>query len=408
MRIVITAMGAVTPIGFNVKEYWENLINGQCGINRITRFDPSNLPVKIAAEIKNFDSKTTLPHQILKSSSLFMRYACQAAEEAIFDANFDDNYDKSKIGIIMGTAMSGVSQITDTALNYPKSTTGKVSPHFVPSVLGNMAVAHISIKHNLKGIGFTINTACSSGTDSIMLASMLIKSGQANAILVMGGESIISPTVISSLAQAKALSRNNDDPKNASCPFDASRDGFVIGEGGGAILLESEEHANNRNAKIYAELKGCANCLDAYHITAPDPEGKGAANCMNLALKDAKLKPSDIGYINAHGTSTILGDKAETIAIKSVFKNNPPLCSSTKGATGHLMGAGGLTEIIACVKALNTQIIPPTLHLRNSDPECDLDYVANTARKADIWAAMSNSLGFGGQNSSIVITRYKV
>ena len=307
----------------------------------------------------------------------------------------------------MGTAMDGVTTVAQTQAAFD---TGKrVGPRFVPMTIGNIAAAQISIAHGIHGPSLTLNTACSAGGDAIMTAAMLLRSGEADAVLAVGGESILCPIVVSGLSQAKALSRRNDDPEQACRPFDIDRDGFVIGEGGGALLIETEEHALARGAKIHAVLAGYANTSDAHHVTAPCPDGEGASRCMKLALKKAGMQPSDIGYINAHGTSTPLGDKAETLAVKTVFggRESAPPMSSTKSATGHLMGAGGLTEAIACIKAIEEGVLPPTLHLAKPDPECDLDYVPNTARKAEINAAMSNSLGFGGQNSSLIVARYE-
>ncbi|MBD5558036.1 MAG: beta-ketoacyl-[acyl-carrier-protein] synthase family protein, partial [Desulfovibrio sp.] len=309
-------------------------------------------------------------------------------------------------GLTMGTALAGIAEASAGEAAFLASKTGKVSPHFVPMIIGNMAAAHMAIHYGVHGPGMTLETACSAGGDAVMTAAMLLRAGEADAMIVLGGENILCPSVVSSLAQAKALSRRNDEPKAASRPFDRDRDGFVIGEGGGALVLETLAHARARGAHILAELAGWGNSLDAHHITAPDPTGEGAAACMRAALRRAGLAPSDIGYVNAHGTSTGLGDIAETVALKKVFGgvDTAPPVSSTKGATGHLMGAGGITEIIACIMALREGILPPTLNLDTPDPQCDLDYVPRTAREAHVDAAMSNSLGFGGQNSSIIVT----
>lgn len=405
-RLVITGMGAITPIGQNVEDYWRNLIAGKCGVGPITRFDASRLPVRIAAEIHNFD-RELLPKAVARSASSFIQYAYAAAVEALTQSGIHVEKEGDRIGICMGTAMAGAHDIAQSGADYQNSSTGRISPHLVPKAIGNMAAAHLAIHFGIRGPGLTLNTACSAGSDAIMSAAMLMLSGEADSMIVMGGESILSPSVVSSLAQARALSRRNDDPLTASRPFDAGRDGFVIGEGGGAIVLETEEHALKRGAEILAELKSWANCLDSYHITAPDPSGNGAAACMRAAIDKAGITPDNIDYINAHGTSTQLGDKAETLAVKKVFNgfSTPPI-SSTKGSTGHLMGAGGLTELIACVRSMEEGIIPPTLNLESPDPECDLDYVPNKARKASVNIAMSNSLGFGGQNSSLIVARY--
>ena len=405
--LVITGMGAVTPVGIGVDAYWRALIVGACGIGRITRFDASGLPVQIAAELKGFDPVEHMPKTLARTMDPFMQFAFAAAEEALADSGLAIEPESDRIGIVMGTAMDGVTTVARTQEAYDAG--HRVGPRFVPMTIGNIAAAQIAIAHGIHGPSLTLNTACSAGGDAMMTAAMLLKTGEADAVLAVGGESILCPIVVSGLSQAKALSRRNDDPAHACRPFDLDRDGFVIGEGGGALVIETEEHALARGAKIHAVLAGYANTSDAHHVTAPCPDGAGAAACMQRALARAGMQPSDIGYINAHGTSTPLGDKAETLAVKAVFggRESAPPVSSTKSATGHLMGAGGLTEAIACIKAIQDGILPPTLHLDTPDPDCDLDYVPNAARKADISAAMSNSLGFGGQNSSIILSRYQ-
>jgi len=405
-KLVITGMGAVTPIGVGVPAYWQALTAGKCGIGRITRFDASDLPVQIAAELKDFDPAAYMPKTLARTMDPFMQYAFVAAEEALGDSGLDIAADPDRVGIVMGTAMDGVTTVAGTQAAYDAGK--RVGPRFVPMTIGNIAAAQISIAHGITGPSMTLNTACSAGGDAIMTAAMLLRTGEADAVLAVGGESILCPIVVAGLSQAHALSRRNDDPEQACRPFDADRDGFVIGEGGGALILETEEHARARGAHIYAELAGYANTSDAHHVTAPHPEGAGAAACMRRALKRAGLQPSDIGYINAHGTSTGLGDIAETQAVKAVFggRESAPPVSSTKSMTGHLMGAGGITESIACILAIRDGILPPTLHLAHPDPACDLDYIPNEARKTRITAAMSNSLGFGGQNSSLIFTQY--
>ena len=405
-KLVITGMGAVTPIGVGVPAYWQALTAGKCGIGRITRFDASDLPVQIAAELKDFDPAAYMPKTLARTMDPFMQYAFVAAEEALGDSGLDIAADPDRVGIVMGTAMDGVTTVAGTQAAYDAGK--RVGPRFVPMTIGNIAAAQISIAHGITGPRMTLNTACSAGGDAIMTAAMLLRTGEADAVLAVGGESILCPIVVAGLSQAHALSRRNDDPEQACRPFDADRDGFVIGEGGGALILETEEHARARGAHIYAELAGYANTSDAHHVTAPHPEGAGAAACMRRALKRAGLTPSDIGYINAHGTSTGLGDIAETQAVKAVFggRESAPPVSSTKSMTGHLMGAGGITESIACILAIRDGILPPTLHLAHPDPACDLDYIPNEARKTRITATMSNSLGFGGQNSSLIFTQY--
>ena len=405
--LVITGMGAVTPIGIGVAAYWEALKAGRCGVGPITRFDASGLPVQIAAELKGFDPGDHMPKALARTMDPFMQFAFAAAQEALGNSGLSVSGEPDRIGIVMGTAMDGVTTVAQTQSAFDAG--HRVGPRFVPMTIGNIAAAQIAIAHGIRGPSLTLNTACSAGGDAIMTAAMLLRTGEADAVLAVGGESILCPIVVSGLSQAKALSRRNDDPAHACRPFDLGRDGFVIGEGGGALIIETEEHALARGADIYAVLAGWANTSDAHHVTAPCPDGAGAAACMKRALERAGLPPAAIGYINAHGTSTPLGDKAETLAVQAVFGGHetaPPM-SSTKSATGHLMGAGGLTEAIACILAIRDGILPPTLHLENPDPECHLDYVPNQARRANIDSAMSNSLGFGGQNSSIVLSRYQ-
>ncbi len=404
-KIVVTGMGAVTPVGIGVDTYWKNITSGVSGIDTIKSFDTSDLAVQIAGEIKNFVPSDYLPKDLIRKTDPFMQYAYIAAEEAIKQSNIDIVPERT--GITMGTAMSGIATTAFTQDALSGASHKKVGPRFIPKILGNIAAANISIIYNIQGPSFTISTACSSGGDAINMACMCIQSGKADVMIAVGAESVLCPLVIYSLANAKALSRRNDTPKTASRPFDITRDGFVIGEGGGALVIETEAHALARGAKIYAEIKSCGNTSDAYHVTAPHPEGRGAIACMKQALSDAKLSPSDIGYINAHGTATNKGDAVEIEAIKNIFTDKLPFVSSTKGATGHMMGAGGITETIACIKTIETGIIPPTINLNEVDPECSgVDLVANTAKKAEINYAMSNAFGFGGQNSSVIVGKY--
>ena len=405
-RIVITGMGAVTPAGIGVDEYWKNITAGVSGIDTIKSFDPSELAVQIAGEIKDFNPADYLEKDLIRKTDPFMQYAYIAAVEAIKQSGIE--IEPERTGIVMGTAMSGVATTAFTQDALSGASHKKVGPRFIPKILGNIAAANIAIDYHIQGPSFTVSTACSSGGDAINTAVMCMQSGKADVMLAVGAESVLCPLVIYSLANAKALSRRNDDPKTASRPFDKTRDGFVIGEGGGALVLETEEHALARGAVIYGEVVGCGNTCDAYHVTAPHPEGVGAVSCMKQALADAGLKPSDIGYVNAHGTATHKGDAVETNAIKELFGDALPYVSSTKGATGHMMGAGGITETITCVKAIETGVLPPTINLNEVDEECaGIDFVANTAKKADIEYAMSNAFGFGGQNSSIIVGRYK-
>ena len=408
-RLVITGMGAVTPIGIGVETYWNNLIAGKCGVERITRFDPKESPVKIAAQVKNFNPDDFMTKKQSREMNLFMQYGYAAGEEALADGGIkEDTIPADRMGVVVGTAMAGGSIIAETQDGLSTGEHKKVSPRFVPKFIGNIAAAQIAIAKGYRGPSLTVSTACSSGADAISTAAMLLLAGEADAILVVGAEASLCPVVVAGLASAHALSTNNDNPQTASRPFDKTRDGFVFGEGGGALLLETEAHALARGAKIHAELMGFANCTDGYHVTAPHPEGIGAISCMDNAIKKAGLTPEDIGYINTHGTSTPMGDTIETNAIKSLFGDHAyqMAVTSTKGATGHMMGAGGVTETIACIKAVQEGVIPPTMNLNTPDDECDLNYVPNKAEKRDVRYAMTNAFGFGGQNSSLIIGRY--
>ncbi len=402
-RIVITGMGTVTPVGIGVDNFWKNITAGVSGINKISSFNPEELAVQIAGEVKDFSPADFMPKDLIRKTDPFMQYAYTAAGEALKMAKID--IDPKRTGITMGTAMSGIATIAFTQEALTGASHKKVGPRFIPKILGNVAAANIAIEYNIQGPSFTVSTACSSGGDAINTAAMCINSGKADVMLAVGAESVLCPLVIYSLANAKALSRNNENPEKASRPFDLARDGFVIGEGGGAILLETLEHAQKRGATIYGELLGCGNTCDAYHVTAPHPQGKGAAECMRLALSEAQLTPDKVGYVNAHGTATPKGDTVEIQAIKDIFGDNPPLVSSTKGATGHMMGAGGITEVITCVKAIETGVIPPTINLENPDDD-EIDFVPNKAKNASIEYAMSNAFGFGGQNSSIIVGKF--
>ncbi len=413
-KIVITGMGAVTPVGIGVENFWNGLITGVHGIGRITRFDASALPVQIAAEVKDFDATKYIPRKQAKEMDLFMQYGYVAADEALTDAGLNPEQPEERvvpaerIAIVVGTAFAGLGTIADTQDSISTGKHSKVSPRFVPKIIGNIAAAQIAIAKGFRGPSLTVSTACSSGADALSTGIMLINSGEADVVVCVGAEAATSPLNIMGLASAHALSTKNDTPEQASCPFDANRDGFVMGEGGGCIIIETEEHAKARNAHIHASIIGWANSTDGYHVTSPHPDGIGAIFCMQRCIEKAGIQPDAVDYINTHGTSTPKGDIIETKAIKSLFGEHASklAISSTKGSTGHMMGAGGITEAIACVKAVQEGMIPPTLNLEHPDPECDLDFVPNTARKQDIQIAMSNAFGFGGQNSSILLQKY--
>lgn len=403
-KLVITGMGAVTPIGIGVAEYWDNLMAGKTGIDYITTIDASDLPIRFAGEVSDFKAKDYIPRKKAGEMDRFMQMAYVAANEALAEVEIDPY----RTGITVGTALNGIRTITDTERSYLGSALKRVGPRFLPKSLGNVCASQIAIEHDLHGPSMTLNTACASGGDAISLAAMMLQSGFADMMVAVGAESATEPILIQSLASAKALSTRNDEPQKACRPFDIDRDGFVIGEGAGAIVIETEEHAKARGAKIYAELAGCGNNTDAYHPVTPRPDGEGEILCMKQAIEMAGINPSDIGYINSHGTATIKGDVAETDAVKNVFGEAVEnlVLNSTKGATGHMMGAGGITEVITCIKSIETGLIAPTLNLENPDPLCDLNYVSKVTVK-ELEYAMSNAFGFGGQNSSIIVGAYK-
>lgn len=407
-RLVITGMGAVTPIGIGVEDYWNNLTAGKCGVEKITRFDTTDLPVKIAAEVKGFEAEKYMPKKLTREMDIFMQYGYAAAMEAIEQAG-EPAAAPDRMGIVVGTALGGISPIAETQDGISRGEHKKVSPRFVPKIIGNEAAAQVAIAKGYRGPSLTVSTACSSGGDAISTACMILMSGQADAVLAMGTESALSPLFIRGLVSAHALSTNNEDPQGASRPFDRDRDGFVIGEGGGALIIETEENAKKRGAVILAELAGFSNCTDGYHVTSPHPEGIGAIFCMEKAIEHAGLSPEDIDYINTHGTSTGVGDPIETNAIAELFGGHAKemAVTSTKGATGHMMGAGGITEAITCIQCIRSGVIPPTLNLVNLDETCaPLNYVPEKAQEKKVRAAMSNSFGFGGQNSSVIFCEY--
>ncbi len=408
-RLVVTGMGAVTPIGIGLDDYWNNVTAGVCGVDKITRFDTTDLPVKIAAEVKDFDPLAYMPKKLTREMDVFMQYGYAAAMEAIEMAG-EDIAAPERMGITVGTALGGISPMAETQDGLSTGAHKKVSPRFVPKIIGNEAAAQVAIAKGYRGPSLTVSTACSSGGDAISTACMMLMSGQADAVLAMGTESALSPLFILGLASAHALSTNNDNPQGASRPFDKDRDGFVIGEGGGALIIETEENAKKRGAKILCELAGFSNCTDGYHVTSPHPEGIGAVFCMEKAIEHAGLSVEEVDYINTHGTSTPMGDPIETQAIVELFGDHAKdmAVTSTKGATGHMMGAGGITEAITCIQCIRQGLVPPTLNLDNLDDKCaDLNYVPGKAMKKEVKVAMSNSFGFGGQNSSVIFKKYE-
>ena len=397
-------MGAVTPVGTGVGEFWRSLVSGRCGIGVLDRFTDEDIPVRVAALVRGFDAGLYMPGKLAKDSSRFSQYAFAAAAEALGQSGLDTASEAGRTGVTMGTAMAGVVDIAATQEEMTRSGESKVSPRFVPKTLGNIAAAQIAIEYGLTGPSITVSTACSSGGDAIKLAMMLLCSGEADAMVAVGADSIICPLVTSSLSMARALSRETD-PMAACRPFDIRRNGFVMGEGGGALVLETEEHARARGAAILGYVLSAASNNDAYHITSPAPDGRGARACMREAIRQAGLGPEDIGYINAHGTSTPVGDGIEAAAIREVFGGCAPAVSSTKAATGHMMGAGGITEVISCVLACREGVLPATIGTSELDPACEgVDIITAEARKCRVRTAMSNAFGFGGQNSSIIVS----
>ncbi len=409
-RVVITGMGCVTPIGTGLGSFWENLQKGVSGAGPITHFDASEYPVQFAAEVKDFKPEEVLDKREAKKMDRFTQFAVVAALEALQDAGFKENeMDPDELGVILGCGIGGLATMEEQHQNLLNRGPRRVSPFTIPMMISNLAAGQIAILTNAKGPNMTIVTACASATNAIGEAFKMIQRGAAQAMLTGGTEASITPISIAGFSSMKALSTRNDDPASASRPFDANRDGFVMGEGAGMILLESLEHAQARGARIYAEMAGYGTHTDAHHITAPDPEGAGAAKAMTKALEDAEMSPTDIQYINAHGTSTHYNDKLETLAIHKVFGDhaNALLVSSTKSMTGHLLGAAGGVEAIACVMALQHQLVPPTINYTTPDEDCTLNYVPNQAQAAEVKATLSNSLGFGGHNASIIIKEYK-
>ena len=409
-RVVVTGLGAITPIGKNVEEFWKGIKAGVCGIDEITHFDTTNYKVKLAGEIKNYNEEDYFDRKSAKRLDKFTQYAMIASREAIKDANLNvEEIDAERFGVILSSGIGGLETIEVNGTALHEKGPDRVSPMFIPMAICNMAAGNVAIDVGAKGESFAIVTACASGTHSIGEAYRLIKHGYQDVMIAGGTEASITPMGISGFTNIKALSQSTDRLR-ASIPFDKERSGFVMGEGAGVIIIEELEHALKRNAKIYAELVGYGATSDAYHITSPAPGGEGGARAMKLAIKDANLEGKDIDYINAHGTSTHLNDSFETSAVKLALgevASKKVMVSSTKGHTGHLLGAAGGVEAIACVKAVNEGFVPATIGYKVPDEECDLDIVPNEGRKVDIKYAMSNSLGFGGHNSSVIFKKYE-
>ncbi|MGA1847500.1 beta-ketoacyl-ACP synthase II [Deferribacter abyssi] len=409
-RVVITGIGLVTPIGIGVNENWEGILACKSGVSELTKFDASNFPVKIAAEVKNLTPEDYVDKKDVKRFDEFIVFALVAAELASRDAGLNfDNIEHEEAGAIIGSGIGGFKTIEEQHEIYLKKGYRRVSPFFIPSAIINMASGAISIRYGLKGPNSSVVTACATGSHAVGDAFKIIQRGDAKIMFAGGSESAITPLAVAGFANMKALSRRNDEPEKASRPFDKNRDGFVMGEGAGILVLEELEHALNRNAKIYAEVVGYGMTGDAYHITAPDESGEGAVRAMKMAISDAGVEPEDVDYINAHGTSTPYNDAIETKAIKTVFGKHAYklMVSSTKSMTGHLLGAAGSVEAAYCALAIKNGVIPPTINLDEPDPECDLDYVPNKPKSAKIKYALSNSFGFGGTNACLLLKKYE-
>ena len=409
-RVVVTGVGAVTPVGNTAEEFWAALIQGKSGIGPVTRFDASPLPTRIAGELKGFDPLRYIDKKDDRKLDPFLKYAIACAAMAVEDAGLNvERVDRTRFGVLVGSGIGGITTLLETHKVLLEKGPDRVSPFFIPMLIINMASGLISMRFGARGPNSSVVTACATGNHAIGDAMRIIQRNDADVMIAGGSEAIILPLTFAGFCQMKAMSTRNDDPERASRPFDATRDGFVCGEGGGLLVLESLDHALARDARIYAEVVGYGMTGDAHHMTAPDPDADGAARAMSLALRDAGVEPSSVGYINAHGTSTLYNDKSETMAIKRVFGDHARklAVSSTKSMTGHLLGAAGGIEAIATAFAIHHGILPPTINYETPDPDCDLDYVPNQARKQDVEIALSNAFGFGGTNATLVLRKYR-
>jgi len=412
-RIVVTGIGTLTPIGNNLTSYWENLVNGVSGADMITQFDASKFKTRFACEIKGFDPVEFMDRKEARKLDRFAQIALVASDQAVVDAGITkDNVDHDRVGVIFASGIGGLTTFTEEVTNFVQGDgTPRFNPFFIPKMILDIAAGQISMKHGFRGPNFAVVSACASSTNAIVTAMDNIKLGKADIIVTGGAESVIGIAGMGGFNAMKAMSERNDDPKTASRPYDKDRDGFIMGEAAGVLVLEELEHAQKRGAKIYCEVVGGGATADAYHLTAPHPDGLGAKNVMIAALKDAEMQPTDIDYINTHGTSTPLGDIAETKAITAVFGEHAYNLniSSTKSMTGHCLGAAGVIEAIACIQAVVHDIIPPTINHFTDDPELDqrLNFTFNTAQKRTVNAALSNTFGFGGHNACVIVKKYK-
>lgn len=412
-RVVVTGIGALTPIGNNLQEYWNGLINGVSGADFITQFDASKFKTRFACELKNFDPLNFLDRKEVKRIDRFTQTAIISSDQAVADAGINkDNVNVDRVGVVFASGIGGLITFQEEVINFAKGDgTPRYNPFFIPKMILDIAAGHISMRHGFRGPNFAVVSACASSTNAIMDAFNLIRLGKADIILTGGAESVISEAGVGGFNAMKALSERNDDPKTASRPYDKDRDGFVMGEGSGVLVVEELEHALRRGAKIYCEIAGCGATADAHHITAPHPEGLGAKNVMNVALEEAGMKPEDIDYINTHGTSTPLGDIAEVKAIVDVFGEHAFKLniSSTKSMTGHCLGAAGVVEAIACIQSVIHDIVPPTINHFTDDPELDsrLNFTFEKAQQRPVRAALSNTFGFGGHNACVIVKKFQ-
>lgn len=409
-RVVITGLGVVTPLGHELEAFWQNLLAGQCGIDRITAFDASAYDTKIAGEVRNLDTSVAFPSaKDARRADRYAQFGVYAGWQALKDSGADlSKLNGDEIGVIIGSGIGGLATTTAQHEILLQRGPGRLSPFMIPMLISNMASGLFSMYHNLRGPNFATCSACATANHAIGEAWRTIKMGEAQMMFAGGAEATIVPIGIGGFCAMRAMSVRNEHPKTASRPFDKDRDGFVMGEGAGVIVLEELEHAKQRGAKIYCEVVGYGNTADAHHLTSPSPDGAGAARCMKMALRNGGLNLTDVSYINAHGTSTPQGDIAETQAIKAVFGEHAKklAVSSTKGATGHMLGAAGAVEMSVCALAIRHGVVPPTINIQNQDPECDLDYVPNTARELPVNAVINNSFGFGGHNASIAAKKF--
>jgi 3-oxoacyl-[acyl-carrier-protein] synthase II len=409
-RVVITGLGVITPVGNDIPSFWKSLKEGKGGVGPITSFDASAFDSRIAAEVKNFDpTHYGISLKEIKRTAKFVQYAVAAAKQAVDSSGLVlDKEDLDRIGVIIGSGIGSLNTIEEEHKILLSRGPSRLSPFLIPMLIVNEASGLVAIVHGLRGPNSCVATACASGSHAIGEAYRTILYGDADVMITGGTEGCVVPTAVGGFCALKALSTRNDAPQKASRPFDRDRDGFVMAEGSGLVVLETLEHAQKRNANIIAEIVGFGMTCDAYHITAPDPDGRGAASAMIVAMKDAQMNPEDIDYINAHGTSTKLNDKIETLSMKKAFGQHSKkvMVSSIKSMTGHLLGAAGGVEFVACCLAIKDGVVPPTINYEHPDPECDLDYVPNIARKVDVKACMSNSLGFGGHNASLIVKRF--